>query len=452
MKQRFLLLSKAACAVAAAALSGAAGALDLVGAWEQARTHDPSTLAANEALQAGREKAVQGRALLLPQVALTASATRLDQRTSVNLPPALADATKPQGTGTAHQVAVQLLQPLIDAKARADKRELQEQTTLAEIRHRDALQDLLQRVAEAYFGVLMAQENLRVVQAEKAAVAMQRDRAQARFDVGRGKVTDLQEAQARYDTVLTREVSAQSTLALREAQYEALTGSAPAGLAGLRAGFAPAPPQPDSLPDWQARGLEGNTRVQVRRSELVIAGAEIQKYRLSGRPTLDLVASVTRQGQNGGLSPLVAPDSARSTAIGVQLNVPLFAGGALESRERESRATQRQAEQELAAAQRDMRLSVQDAYLAVKTGVARIASVEQSVQSARTALDATTLGRDVGTRTELDVLDAQQRLYSTQLELAQARNDYLLGRVRLAAAAGALHEGELRALNAYLDH
>jgi len=162
------------------------------------------------------------------------------------------------------------------------------------------------------------------------------------------------------------------------------------------------------------------------------------------------VASYTNKGQNGSLSPTIAPDSSSATVVGVQLNVPLFTGGALDSRHRESIAKKRQAEQELSAARRDMRLQVQDAFLAVKTGVARIGALEQSVLSAQTALEATALGRDVGSRTELDVLDAQQRLFSVQLDLAQARNDYLLGRVRLASASGELQEGDLRALNAYL--
>jgi outer membrane protein len=291
-----------------------------------------------------------------------------------------------------------------------------------------------------------------VVQAEKAAVGMQRERAQARFDVGRGKITDVQETQARYDGVLGKEVSALSTLALRQAQFQELTGTPADGLVELRARFVPVPPQPDNLQAWHLKGKDRNTRAQAKQSELAIATAEIGKHTLSGRPTLDLVASYTYKGQNGGLSPLVAPDNNRSAVIGVQLTIPLFAGGALDSREREAMAKRREAEQELAAALRDTRLQIQDAFLAVKTGVARVAALEQSVLSAQTALEATTLGRDVGSRTELDVLDAQQRLFSTQLDLAQARNDYLLGRIRLASAAGDLGEDELRAVNSYLAH
>ncbi len=444
------LAAKAACVAALLAISAPCLAIDLLGTYEKALQVDPSMKAADAAVLAGREKAVQGAALLLPQVSLSGDLVRVHNQSSISLPAAVSDLLKPDSSGNVHEVALQLVQPLYNAKATADKKQSLQHTELAEIQYRHAQQELLQRVAEAYFDLLLAQENLRVAQTEKAAVGVQRERAQARFDVGRGKVTEVQEAQARYDGVLTREVAAQSTLALRQAQYQELTGVPGEGLAELHSGFAPVPPMPDSLQAWQQKGLDGNVWVLLKRSELAISGAEIEKYKLSGRPTLDLVASYSKKGQNGGLSPLVSPDSNRAAVLGVQFNLPLYSGGALNSRERESVAKLGQAEQELSAAQRDARLQVQDAFLAVKTGVSRVAAQEQSVRSARTALEATTLGRDLGTRTELDVLDAQQRLYSNQLELAQGRHDYLLGRIRLALAAGELQVGDLRSLNAYL--
>jgi outer membrane protein len=445
-----LFCIQTAVAAALVTAAGASAALDLIGSYEKARQADPTMRAAAEAVRAGREKAVQGRALLLPQVSLSAGYAHVDDKSATNLPPALTEVIKPESSGQVHQEAVQLVQPLYNAKAAADHKQSQQRTELSEIGYRNARQDLIERVSEAYFGVLLAQEALRVTQAEKAAVAMQRDRAKARFEVGRGRITDLQEAQACYDSVLAKEVSAESTLALREAQYEELTGVRAQGLAELRPGFQPTPPQPDNLRDWQQKSRALNPRVQAKERELAIAAFEIDKHKLSGRPTVELVASYTNKGQNGGLSPTIAPNSNRAAMIGVQLSIPLFAGGALDSRERESLAKKRQAEEELSAAQRDARLQVQDAWLAVKKGAARIAALEQSLLSAQTALEATTLGRDVGSRTELDVLDAQQRVFGAQLDLAQARNDYLLGRVRLASAAGALQEDDLRALNAYL--
>lgn len=451
MKTLFLRPLAAAAALALSASS--CFAIDLIGSYERALTADPTQRAANEALTAGREKAVQGDALLWPRISLSGSLSHNDNHSSTPsepLPPPLDALSQGDSAGTSREVALQLSQPIYDAKAWADRRQLRAQTEIAETRFRDAQQALMQRVGEAYFGMLLAQESLRVVQAEKAAVQLQRDRAQVRFDVGRGKITDLQEAQARVDGVATRELSAQSTLALRQAQYLELTGEPADRLAPLRARFDPQPPQPDNLGDWQRIGEARSTRVQLRQQELAMAQAEAGKHTLAARPTLELIGRIGQRQQDGSLSSALSPESHRTAMVGLQLTVPLFAGGALDSRQRESAARQREADEQLVAARRDTRLQVQDGYLAVKTGIARIAALEQSLTSTRTALDATTLARDLGTRTELDVLDAQQRMFQVELDLAQARHDYLLGRIRLATAAGDMQADELRALNAYL--
>lgn len=440
----------AGAAAACALVSFGASAVDLSASYQRALQADPGLRAAQAALAAGREKALQGDALLKPQIGLSAGLNRLDDHSSSNLQPPLSELLKSDSSGTVRQAALQLKQPLWDAKSAAEKAQAHEQTGIAEVQFRQAQQELLQKVGETYFDLLLAQESLQVTQAEKAAVQKQRDRAQARFEVGRGKVTDLQESQARLDTVVAKEVSAAGRLAQAEAQYQELTGTPAQDLAPLQAQWVPVPPLPDSLGAWQLKSHDGNTRVQFRQRELAIADQEIRKTSLKARPTLDLVASYTVKGASGDLSPVAAPESSRSAAIGLQFSVPLYAGGAIDSRQRESIARRAQSEEELNAARRDARLQVQDAFLAVKTGVVRIGALEQSLASTRTALEATTLGRDVGTRTELDVLDAQQRMYAAQLDLAQARHDYLLGRLRLAAAAGELQEEDLRALDAYL--
>lgn len=451
MPSPFLSGRRALAAAALLLVSGAAGATDLMAAWQQALATDPGMRAAGSALDAGREKAVQGKALLLPRVHLSSGVSRIEDHSSqASLPPALAALVPESGNATIRQAGVHLQQPLYDLKAGAEKRQLTEQSSLAEVRHEQARQDLMQHVAEAYFGVLQAEEQQRVVRAERAAVGLQRDRAQARFDVGRGKVTDLQEAQARYDGVVAREVSADATLALRQARFQSLTGLPAQGLAQVRADFTPGAPQPDSLEAWQDRGDRQSSRVLTRRGELAIATADVDKYKLAARPTVDLVAGYNVRRQSAGLSSLANTDASRSTTVGVQLNMPLYAGGAIDSRLRESLAQRSRAEDELEATRRDTRLRVQDEFQAVHTGAARVTALQQSVRSTRTALEGTTLGRDLGTRTELDVLDAQQRLFSAQLDLAQARTDVLVSRVRLGAAAGALTEADLQALNAEL--
>lgn len=439
-----------AAALLMAMHGGAAQAMDVAEAYRLAVAHDPTSLAADHALVAGRELAVQGDALLKPRVNLQAGVSRIHNRQSGDVPPLAAGVLSSSSSGTASEVSVELVQPLYNRAARAGREQLREQSVLAQVRYDGARQDLALRVARDYFGVLVAQEALRVVEAELAAVRRQRDRAQARFDVGQGNITDVREAQARLDAVATREVAAQATVELRREEFRETTGAAPDALAPLAASFVPRPPEPAALAPWHARGEARSTLVLAKQSELDIARSEIGRHSLAGRPTIDLVASYGARNQSGGLSPLVAPDGDRTGSIGLMLNIPLYAGGALNSRQREAAAHLGQAEQELAAARREVRLKVQEGYLAVTTGVSRIASQEQGLLSARSALEATTRGRDVGTRTELDVLDAQQRLYSAELDLVQGRADYLMGRLRLAAAAGELDESSLGALGAWL--
>src|SRR5450830_200143 len=430
--------------------AGPARAMNLADAYHAALANDPASLASGYALVAGREKAVQGDALLKPRVNLEAGAARVFDRQTGSSASTAASLLPSQSSGTTQQAVVRMVQPLYDRAAEANRDQLHEQGNLARIEFSAARQTLALHVADAYFGVLVAQETVQVAQAEYTALRYQRDRAKVRFDVGQDKITDVEEAQARLDAVSTRVVTAMATLEMRRSQFREITGLEPDGLATLSERFVPVPPQPARLDDWQARGEANATSVLARRSDLAVASAELSKNRLASRPTLDLVGSVGAQHQNGSLSPLVAPNGERSASIGLMLTVPLYAGGAIDSRQREAVARMAQKEQDLAAARRDARLQVQEGYLAVLTGVSRIAAQEQAVASARSAMEATSQGRDVGTRTALDVLDAQQRYYAAQLELVQGRVEYLQGRLRLAAAAGELDEGRLREMGPWL--
>ncbi|MGN5479219.1 TolC family protein [Cupriavidus basilensis] len=327
---------------------------------------------------------------------------------------------------------------------------MREQSELAQTQFDHSRENLALRVADAYFGVLVAEETLRVVQAEKRALGQQRDRSKARFDVGQGKITDLQEAQARLDGVEAREVSAKSALELRRTSYRETIGVAPERLSALAPSFAAQPPLPDDLSAWQMKGEDRNTVVETRQSELEIAGAEIDKFRLASRPTLNLVAGYGTEDQNGNLSPLVAREGNRTALIGLQLNIPIYAGGGIDSREREAAARRRQAEQELSAARRDVRLQVQDGFLAVKTGVSRIAALRAG---ARVCAQRPGVDHTRARRWNAYAAGRSRRAAAHEylgLDLIQARVDYLMGRLRLEAAAGELNEDSLRALSAWL--
>jgi outer membrane protein len=447
-----LLFKKTLFALTLLAAAGAhSQTLRLTQAFQQALRSDPSTLAAEQALLAGREKAVQGEALLKPQVSLGASVTGISSHAYSNLPDPVSSLVSPDSSGHVGEAAVKVLQPLYNSSYSASKQQLISQTAGAEIRWTAAVQDLTRKVAESYLAVLSAQDSLRVTQAEEATLAEQRERAQARFEVGSGRMTDVQEAQARHDGTVAKLIGAQSALALRQAQFQWLTGASAQGLANLASmSRLPAPP-PELLADWQRKGQERNAYVQSKRIELDVARQEVAKYRLDSRPTLDLVGAYTMKGKGGDLSPLVAADRERTASVGLQLSIPLYTGGALNSREREALAKTRQAEQELAGAQQDVQLQIHDAYLALHTGLARVQALQRAQESSQSALDATVLGRDVGSRSQPDVLDAQQRFYAAQLDASQARIDVLLAQVRLAWAAGALSENDLQAIDAALS-
>lgn len=446
-----LLFKKTVFALALLAAAGAhSQTLRLTQAFQQALRSDPSTLAAEQALLAGREKAVQGEALLKPQVSLGASVTGISSHAYSNLPDPVSSLVSPDSSGHVGEAAVKVLQPLYNASYSASKQQLISQTAGAEIRWTAAMQDLTKRVAESYLAVLSAQDTLRVTRAEETTLAEQRERAQARFDVGSGRITDVQEARARHDGTVAKLIGAQSALALRQAQFQWLTGASAQGLADLASvSRLPAPP-PELLADWQRKGQDRNAYVQSKRIELDVARQEVAKYRLDSRPTLDLVGAYTMKGKGGDLSPLVAADRERTASVGLQLSIPLYTGGALNSREREALAKMRQTEQELAGAQQDVQLQIHDAYLALHTGLARVQALQRAQESSQSALDATVLGRDLGSRSQPDVLDAQQRFYAAQLDASQARIDVLLAQVRLAWAAGALSENDLQAIDAIL--
>ena len=426
-------------------------------AYEQALRHDPAKLAADEALVAGREKAVQGDALLRPRVSLQAGVNRIDDHSSGNSPSrAGAYLFVPSGQhrhGT-RQAGVQLTQPLYDANARAPtSSSFTSRPTSPRRSSTQSRQDLVQRVAEAYFGVLLARGDLRVAQAEKAALGLQRDRAQARFDVGRGKITDLQEAQARYDQVVTKEISARSTLDLRRARVprdrpacppKAWPGSPPTSPRARRSPTASRPGRRAARTTARSCGRSAPSWRSPR--------AEIGKYRLAGRPTLNLVASYTARGKAAICRRCSASDRRSTGSVGLQFNVPLYAGGAHRlARARVDREARPGRAGTGRGAARRRACSVQDAFLAVTTGVSRVASLTSSrcnrpARHSRPPRSGATWARarspTCSTRSS-----ACSKPSST---LAQARFDYLLGRVRLSAAAGELAESDVRNLNGLL--
>jgi len=422
---------------------------DLLQVWRAAVEHDAQFASARAQLAAGREKLPQGRAGLLPSVNLAASTVWNDlesQRRNAGAP----------SVGARYNTngwSVQLTQPLLRWQNWLAYQQAELAVTLAEQQFAAARQDLVLRVAQAYFDVLAAQEALATAGAQKTAFGEQLAAAKRNFEVGTATITDTHEAQARFDLAVAQELVAENDLAVKRQSLRLLTGKDWPSLMALKVGVGIGRPQPEDMNQWAASAETGHPTVQQAATALEIATREVERQKAGHYPTLDLVASHARNSASGGLlAGVQAPGSDnRATTIGLQLAVPLYAGGAITARERETNALREKALAELENARRQAALAARQAYLGVTSGLAQIAAFEAALASSQLAVEANKLGYEVGVRINIDVLNAQSQLFETRLKLVKARLDTLLAQLRLKAAAGSLGEEDLAQINALLQ-
>jgi outer membrane protein len=301
-------------------------------------------------------------------------------------------------------------------------------------------------VAQAYFEALAAQDTLGLVRAQKVAIAEQLAQAKRNFEVGTATITDTHEAQARFDLISAQELATQNDLENRRRSLQLLTGKEYAEIAPLRTDIKLPPPNPDSMQAWVELAEKQNFAVLIQQAAAEIAALDARRASAGHLPTLDIVAT---HGQTRQLhSPAeTSRTDVSTTTLGVQLAMPLFQGGTIDSREREAAAISLRAREDLENARRTAALATRQAYLAVQSGIAQIGALEQALVSSQSALDSNRLGYEVGVRINIDVLNAQQQLFSTRRDLAVARYNTITNHLRLKAAAGALREEDLEEVN-----
>ncbi len=418
--------------------SGAALAADLMAVYQDALANDAKFSAARAQFEAGQEKVVQGRAGLLPQIGLAAD-------TSWNDSEIRALSGTQDRSYNSNGYGVQLTQPLFRWQNWVQFKQGELQTALAETQFGLARQDLVLRVAEAYFNVLNAQDALAAVSQLKTAAAEQLELAKTSFEVGTVTITDVHEAQSRFDLASAQEIAAQNQLEVARQSLAQIIGKQPEPLAGLREGVALQRPQPESIADWVAAAESGSFGVQAQQLAREIAAREVERARAGHLPTVDIVAS---HGVNNRPQP--STDRAEASAIGLQLNVPLYAGGRVSSVSREAAALRMKADADLEDARRSAALAARQSWLGVTSGMAQVKALEAARVSSMSALEANKLGYEVGVRINIDVLNAQTQLADTLQQLSRARYDTLLAQLRLKAAAGTLGEEDVQAVNALL--
>jgi outer membrane protein len=438
----------AAFAVLAACLAVPATAADLLQVYREALSNDQQFAAARATAQAGREKLPQALAAMLPTIGLSANSNWNNSDYTRRVDPTVTTNLKYNTNG----YAVTLSQPLFHWQAWVAYDEAKLLVAQSETQLLQAKQDLILRVAQGYFDVLYAEENLKAVRAQKSAIAQQLEQAKKNFEVGTSTITDTHEAQSRYDLATAQEIAADSDLEVKRRTLQAIIGKEPGGLLGLKADARIAPPQPAEMAQWVDAAEKDNLAVQIQQAGSDVAAREVDRIRAIHYPTLDLVASYGRNSGSGALAlGNVAPGYDNTAGVvGVQLNVPIFQGGSVVSQQRAAEANRDAAAAGLENSRRSAALGARQAYLGVVNGVAQIKALEAALRSSQSSLDANKLGYEVGVRINIDVLNAEQQLYSTRSSLAKARFDTLVAQLKLKNAVGTLGDDDVQQMSALL--
>jgi len=419
---------------------------DLLEIYRLALASDPVYSAARAGWTASQEKLPQGLAGLLPQASVSAS-TQYNDRDLRFRNPAVAGSQAQYNSNTA---SLSVTQPLYRKQNLVAYDQGKTQVALADVQFASVAQDLILRVSQAYFDVLLASANLSFTQAQKTAIAQQLEQAKRNFEVGNATITDTHEAQARYDLVTAQEIAAQADVEVKNRTLEQLIGRPAPALAGPARNFSPIPPTPNTMEAWVERARTNGLAVRIAQETLNFQSQDVIRNRGAHYPTVDAYASLTDSGQGSGVQGGSGTDT-NSKIIGLQLAIPLYQGGIVNSRVRESLANEDKARQELEYARRSAELAARQGYLGVTSNIAQVRALEAAVVSNQSSLDSTILGQQVGVRTQVDVLNAQQLLFSARRDLAQARYNYIASFLRLIAAGGELDEEDLQRINGWLE-
>jgi outer membrane protein len=418
-------------------------AADLIETYRAALSQDSALASARASQQAGKEKLSQGRSLLLPNINLSANVMKNQISPTYN-GVSFSDTTYNSSSGT-----ISLVQPLFRRQNWQAYSQSEIQVAISDAQFKQAEQDLILRVAQSYFDVLIAQDTVELSGAQKQSIAEQLNQAKRNFEVGTATITDTYEAQARFDLTGYQEITATSNLEVKNRSLQQITNAAPSELRKLGNELKLEEPQPADVEKWVSDATQHNIQISIAQGATEISEKELSRTMDGHMPTLDLVANVTRNqvsasifnGANFGSSDIT------TKAIGLQLNVPLFQGGVTQSKYREAEANRDKARQDLENIKRTVAVQTRQAYLGVVSGIAQVRALQQALKSSQSLLESSKLGQSVGVKTNLDVLNAQQQLYATRRDLYQAEYNYLLSRLRLKNAVGTLSEEDLSTVN-----
>lgn len=440
--------SRTLSALALCILGFPAGALadDLLAVYRQARDYDARWRSANAAYRAGLEKLPQGRSLLLPSLALKGQKIYTDGDIEYLDPSPFTSGERDYDFG---EYGVDLTQPLYRKESFALYGKAKAHVGLVEADFRAAQVDLIERVADSYFEMLFAQHDVRLSEAETASFKSQWERARERHRAGIATLLDVYETQAKYDLAVSNELKARKELDIKRESLRKLLGHVPAELAELTPQPTLPTVRPETADEWVAIAEKHNPQLASVRFAAEEAEQELQRARGSHHPTVDFVAGYSMTRTTGS----VYTDSASRAELysyGVQVEVPLYKGGALDSQVREAASLRDKAKEDLEEVRRTVALETRQAFLEVTHSLAEMKAMEQALRSAELQLSSTKSGLNAGVRTTTDLLQAEQQVFAAKRDLARARYAYCTKIVQLHAAAGTADEEILAVINALL--
>jgi outer membrane protein len=445
--KRFSLSTLAAC-IALGMAAGASQAQSLADLYESARAYDATFLSAKAQFDANVALADQAKAGLLPTIGFSGTVSRTDFNLKY---PSIAPASQERLLGN-RQYGVNLSQPLYRPGNLATYNQGQKQLLIADAQLQAAEQDLMVRLSQAYFDVLASKDSLRLVQAQKTAVAEQLASAKRNFEVGTSTITDTNEAQARFDLSRAQEIAAENDLRVKQLALSTLVGKPEVQPFGIQVGAALPALKADAMNQWVDVSQETHPSVRAAQMAVDVAMLESDKSRAGHKPTLDGFVSLVNSTNIGGTTVVGNTNDSRSFVgqAGLTLSIPLFAGFATQNRLKQTLALEEKARNDLEVAKRTVAQATRTAYLGVVSGLSSVSAYEAAEKSSQSALDSNKLGYQVGVRINIDVLNAQSQLYQTKRDLAQARYNVLLGQLKLRQANGTLKIEDFAPINALL--
>lgn len=420
-------------------------AYSLIEIYQQALAHDPQLASALSANRAAQEIIEQGKALYRPTVNFNADANKL----STDIRYIGADRAPSTSSFETYKYGVDLRQPIYRKQNLVQMDQSKTQVSQADKQLHLTQQDLILRVTQAYFDVLIAQDKIDLIAAQKSAILSQLEQAKANFEVGTSTITDVNESQARFDLVLAQEIATKNELQIAKHAIQALTGKVPQKLATVKADIKTHQLE-QPMDKWLEVAAINNLNIQIQQDAAKFAEQEVERLGAAHLPTLDAVVSYTDSYANGSASAFSAGNELKTGTIGLQLQIPIYQGGAISSRVRQAVLSQQKAQDDVGIARSNTELETQRAYLNLSTSIAQVKAFEQALISSQSQVDSTKLGYEVGVRTSVDVLNAEQQYFSAKRDLLQSRYNYLVNIIRLKASSGVVAEADLADVNQQL--